>query len=178
MEDKNLSIIGGLLLCIVTGYWFWAVALTPHSVADPPWIFLDYANLIFHEAGHFVFIFFGDFLHILGGSLMQLLIPFITLIAFLRQSELLSAGFALFWLGESASNLSYYISDARSQLLPLLGGDSSGHDWTWLLTQTNHLASDTAIGSMVHSAAIIFMSAGLLTMLWAVYRTYTKRDTL
>jgi hypothetical protein len=36
--------------------------------------FLDRVDLVFHEAGHLIFGFFGEFIGILGGSLMQVLI--------------------------------------------------------------------------------------------------------
>jgi len=32
---------------------------------------LDGANLIFHEAGHVIFAFFGEFLQFLGGSITE-----------------------------------------------------------------------------------------------------------
>jgi len=37
--------------------------------------FLDRVDLVFHEAGHVIFGFFGEFIGLLGGSLMQVLIP-------------------------------------------------------------------------------------------------------
>ena len=37
--------------------------------------FIHGIDLIFHEAGHVIFGFFGQFLAVLGGSLMQVLIP-------------------------------------------------------------------------------------------------------
>ena len=37
--------------------------------------FLDRVDLVFHEAGHLIFGFFGEFIGVLGGSLMQVLIP-------------------------------------------------------------------------------------------------------
>ena len=39
------------------------------------WIFINYANVIFHEAGHVIFSFFGDFIHVLGGTLGEFLVP-------------------------------------------------------------------------------------------------------
>jgi hypothetical protein len=172
-EDKNTAIIGGSFLSLLCLYWFWALVFVPSTPDNPPWIFLDYATLIFHEAGHFIFLPFGEFMHVLGGSLNQLLIPAIVLIAFIRQKEGLSAGFALFWLGSSASNLSYYIADARAQQLPLLGGDPDSHDWTWLLTHMNLMSSDTAIGGVLHIIAIVTMIGGLYWMISSVYKKYT-----
>src|SRR5260370_7724831 len=38
-------------------------------------LFLDYANLIIHEGGHFFFSWFGETMHILGGPLGELIVP-------------------------------------------------------------------------------------------------------
>ena len=37
--------------------------------------FMHLINLPFHEAGHVIFSFLGDFLHVLGGSLNQVIVP-------------------------------------------------------------------------------------------------------
>ncbi len=46
--------------------------------------FLHGVNLVFHEAGHLIFGFFGQFVGVLGGSLNQVLIPAICVVAFVR----------------------------------------------------------------------------------------------
>jgi hypothetical protein len=173
MDSNRTGAFAGAFAFILGLYWFWVVVLVPHTASEPPWVFLDYANLIFHEAGHVLFMFFGDFLHVLGGSLTQLLIPGIVLWNFVRQGDSIAAGFTLFWLGQSASNVSYYIADARAQALPLLGGDPSGHDWTWLLSHMNVLSSDTFIGEVVRFVAVALMVIGLLWMGFAVYQKWT-----
>jgi hypothetical protein len=45
-------------------------------------------NLIFHEAGHVIFMPFGEFTMILGGSLMQCIVPAVIVYVFLvRESD-------------------------------------------------------------------------------------------
>ena len=39
--------------------------------------FLHLINLLFHEAGHIIFSPFGQFMTMLGGSLMQVLVPIV-----------------------------------------------------------------------------------------------------
>jgi len=172
--DKILKSIGQSLLLIVVIYWFKG-ALTPVPGEIFPWVFLDNANLIFHEAGHWIFYIFGQFLYVLGGSLTQLLIPLIVFLTFLRQQEdYYSAGFALFWLGESANNLSYYIADARAQQLPLISGDAL-HDWHWILNTLNLLPQDTLIGGIVRVLGIIGMLCGIIMMVMTIWKNFTQK---
>jgi len=78
--------------------------------------------LPFHEAGHILFGFFGRFIGVLGGSLMQLLVPAIVLCAFVYRRNVFGGAVGLWWLGESCLDLAPYIDDARAGQLMLLGG--------------------------------------------------------
>ncbi len=49
--------------------------------------FMHDVNLVFHEAGHVIFMPFGRFITVLGGTLNQLLIPFVVLCAFLLKTR-------------------------------------------------------------------------------------------
>ena len=44
-------------------------------IRRPQWFVLDWLNLPMHEAGHTVFVLFGEFIQFLGGTLMQLAVP-------------------------------------------------------------------------------------------------------
>ena len=72
-------------------------------------------NLTFHEAGHFLFGFFGnDTLAILGGSLNQCLIPFVVFLSFFYQRDRTGAAFALLWFFGNFIDVSIYMADAAS----------------------------------------------------------------
>jgi len=55
-------------------------------------LILDFVNLIIHEGGHFFFSWFGYTIMILGGTLVELLVPLLCAIYFFWQRE--AAGFA------------------------------------------------------------------------------------
>ena len=80
--------------------------------------FLDRVDLVFHEAGHWIFLAFGSTLTVLGGTLMQLLIPILLAGYFLLRRSFYSASVVLFWLGQSFFNVSVYARDARAMALP------------------------------------------------------------
>ena len=87
-DSSNRWIVIGSRAALVLGLAIWTVqfARTPISV-DAIRSFLHLPDLVFHEAGHIIFSPFGRFMTVLGGSLLQFLIPVIAAIAFVRQEE-------------------------------------------------------------------------------------------
>ena len=119
---------------------------------------LDSLDLAIHETGHLVFAFGGDFLALLGGTLLQLLVPVAFALALWRQGDRHGATVPLWWLGQSCWNVSVYIKDARAQELPLVGGGE--HDWAILLGERGLLPRDQEIGGAVYLAgALIYCLA-------------------
>lgn len=130
--------LGRLLFFLATGY---DPALPGYR--PPLGIFIiDTINLFIHEAGHWFLRPFGMFVHILGGSLVQCLLPLALVIVTLRQniSHVVYPGF---WLGENLLNVSVYIADAPSRKLKLIAKGLI-HDWNWLLSDNLDLASPLA----------------------------------
>lgn len=124
--------------------------------------FLDRVDLVFHEAGHVIFGFFGEFIEILGGSLMQLLIPAGIVVYFAVQGQKYSAAVTLFWVGQSLFNVSVYAKDARVQALPLLGGEDPLHDWNYILGRLHLLNWDQAVGNMIYLVGLAALAASVL----------------
>ena len=81
--------------------------------------FIHGIDLVFHEAGHVIFGFFGEFIAVLGGSLNQVLMPLIATIAFLRTRQPASATVTLWWTGQSLTDVAIYAADGRAKALPL-----------------------------------------------------------
>src|SRR2546426_9795990 len=82
--------------------------------------FIHGVDLIFHEARHVIFGFFGEFVAVLGGSLNQVLIPAIATTAFLRTRQCASAAVALFCTAQSRTDVAVYAADGRAVALPHL----------------------------------------------------------
>lgn len=120
-----------------------------------PFGFLHGSLLIFHEAGHMLFMPFGEFTMVLGGSLFQLMVPAFFVAYFGRRRDWYAAAFAGLYLAASFADVSVYIADARAGDLPLLGGERSNHDWTFLLIELELLDRDTLIGSYVMDVGML-----------------------
>jgi hypothetical protein len=120
----------------------------------------------------------GDFMAILGGSLMQVLMPLICLVVFVGKYRNAFGGAAtLWWVGQSIIDVAPYIYDARAQEMMLLGGvtgrDVPGyHDWNNLLDQLDILMWDHTLAQTAWSFGAVLMvcalgwGAGLLFLQW------------
>lgn len=152
---------------------FWKV-FARGTMPEPPGLLLailDGANLIFHEAGHVLFSPFGDFMQYLGGSLMQILIPGICAVYFWMHEQRASCAVALFWAGESLTNVAIYVADGRRMELPLIGGD---HDWNYLLDRLDLLNQAESLGRLVFVLGMIAILFSLGILIADLRRTWKQ----
>jgi hypothetical protein len=161
--------------------WWLRLLFTPLTGEALLNSFLHWIHIPFHEAGHFVFQFFGSFLHILGGTLGQLLVPLAVIIGFLRQDNPYGAAIGSWWLGASFMDCAPYINDARDRLLPLLSGvtgqeDWEGHDWYQLLSRLGWLRYDHFLARLSWGLGALLMAAALAWAAWVVWRQWGRAD--
>jgi hypothetical protein len=123
------------------------------------WHLLDFLNLPIHETGHLLFSWGGETIGVLGGTLFQLIIPLTFVWYFRRRGDQVGAAATLWWAGQNGFNIAVYVSDARAQALPLVGGGE--HDWTFLLGKWGLLQHDQSIGIGVRIVALITMSVAV-----------------
>ncbi|MCW9031847.1 MAG: zinc ribbon domain-containing protein [Gammaproteobacteria bacterium] len=151
-----------LVIYILFFVWGWSFIVSNHYSAELNNSFMHLVNLVFHEAGHVIFRLFGQFMSILGGSLLQLLVPVIFLFSFLKRKDTFAASIMLWWLAQSMMDLVAYIDDAQRQEMWLLGGvqgkDLPGiHDWNNILSQLGLLNYDHFLATLVSWLAIFVM---------------------
>lgn len=160
-------ILTGLLLL----YCFYYAGAGPDS-----WHFIDAVDLVIHEAGHVIFWPFGEFMHILGGSLNQVLLPLIFAGYFYWRKELYSAGLVLYWVAINFINVSIYAGDAVKLQLPLLTGDKDTHDWNQLLFRLGWLHHTALVSSIIFYAGIASMFAAFALSFYAAYSETKTSD--
>tara|TARA_B100001123_G_C14865565_1_gene849778 strand:+ start:210 stop:641 length:432 start_codon:yes stop_codon:yes gene_type:complete len=139
LAGRALTLLG----LAVWSVWFFNTHFL-HLVGPIPEInqsFMHTVDLVFHEAGHVLFIPFGTFMSVLGGSLGQLIMPATVMLVFLlTYQNPFAASVGLWWFGQSMMDFAPYIADARAGQIMLLGGvtgaDRPGyHDWTNILSR-------------------------------------------
>lgn len=147
----------------VLSYLSWQVLARGVSFSSPGLVLgiLEGANFIFHEAGHVLFSFFGQFLGVLGGSLTQVAIPVMCTGYFVRHHQSAASAATLFWTGESITHVAIYIADARLMRLPLHGGEGVIHDWNYLLAQLNLVNYAESVGRLAFALGVITILSAL-----------------
>lgn len=160
------------LIWVVLAVWGWEFITMDYRSAEIMNSWFHNVDLIFHEAGHMIFMPFGRYMMFLGGSLFQVLLPLIFVFAFLISNrDAFAASVCLWWAGQSLMDLAPYIADARALRMPLLGGGTGAdrpgsHDWANLLRPLGMLNQDTRIAAIVD-----FIGSGvlLIALAWGAY---------
>lgn len=139
--------------------------------------FMHNINLPFHEFGHLLFAPLGHFMAILGGSLFQVLLPLILLVAFsFFHQDNYAASVMLWWCGQSLVDLAPYIADAPYRALPLVGGGGEeSHDWGNLLTMTGSLESAQTFARSSFGLGVGIM---LVALFWGICLLLKQRRQL
>ncbi len=117
---------------------------------------LDNVDLAIHETGHLVFGPFGEFIGVLGGTLMQLLFPLAFAWYFWRRRDRHAATVAMWWVAQNLWNIARYAQDAQAQELPLVGGGE--HDWTYLLGAVGLLEHDQLVGQLIRVTGMLIFA--------------------
>lgn len=162
------------ILFFLWGWWFILAGMSWSSIGGS---FLHNVNLPFHEFGHILFSPLGRFMTLLGGSLLQVLLPLGLGAAFLWQyRDNFAASIMLWWSGQNFIDISPYIADASFRTIPLIGGlGKEAHDWGNLLTELGWLHYDYTLGK----ASFIFGSAlMILANIWGGYLLFQQQQRL
>jgi hypothetical protein len=147
--------------------WGWRIASMDIRSGEIGGSFMHGINLVFHEAGHVFFMFFGRFLHVAGGTLGQWLMPIIVGVALhWKNRDNFGASLALWWLAVNFMDAAPYAWDAADPVLPLLGGGTGAdrdHDWIIMLGDTGLLNRAHGVGRLLQVIGLVLM---LLANVW------------
>ena len=141
--------------------------------------FLHRPLLIFHEAGHVIFMPLGEWLSILGGTLGQLLMPLVLAAALLiTNRDPFGAAIGMWFLGVSLLDVAPYMFDALHPQLTLLNGqtgEEGGHDWIFLFSTMGLLPKAQLIGGLTHKLGALVIIAALSWAGWLLRQQYDRR---
>jgi hypothetical protein len=157
----------------------WSLWLITRSVADGEMAqsFIHGPLLVFHEAGHVLFMPLGQWMTVVGGALTQWLMPLVLGAALLwKNRDPFGAAFALWLLGVSVMDIAPYMYDALHPQLTLLGGgtgEDGGHDFIFLLDSVGLRHRAQWLGLLLHKlgASLVLLALGWAARLLLLQRS-------
>ena len=162
-------------LVFVTSMVLYGLFLLYAATNQDGFLFIDNANLVVHEGGHALFGWFGYKIGIMGGTLLQWMVPFLLATYFYYHRQLSGFVFCAFAFFENFLYTATYMADARAEALPLVSlGDSEyvEHDWNTMFSWWGLLLRDTQIAGFVRFLGWMGM-IGIL--MWLGCRYYLDR---
>ena len=171
----------GLRVVLLAGFWVWGVYLMTRDfrTGEMGESFIHGPLLVFHEAGHVLFMPFGEWMTILGGTLGQLLMPALLGAALLwKNRDPFGAAIGLWLLGVSILDVAPYMFDALQPQLMLLSGstgEAGGHDWIYLFSSVGLLPKAQLMGALTHKLGALVV---LLALAWASWLLALQRGRL
>ena len=148
--------------------WGWRLYAMDVSTGEMGGSFMHLVVLPIHEAGHVLFIPFGRFMTVLGGSLLQVLLPLVLMASFVfgfggSRRDNFAASLMLWWAAAAIIDVAPYIWDAFDPKLMLLGGktgaESDGHDWQNILGDLGMIRRAHLIAGIAHKLGLAVMLA-------------------
>lgn len=136
---------------------------------DGPFIWLHYPDLAIHETGHLLFMPFGHFLMVLGGSLTQIAFPAIFTGYFYWTKQYFSSALTLFWTGQNFMDVAVYMADAPYRALPLTTPNPDAHDWWQLFNLMNCMGQAELIAGITHWIGVLLYIASVVAGVYVAY---------
>jgi hypothetical protein len=166
--------------------WGWSLYALDVGDAEIMGSFMHLIVLPIHEAGHLLFIPFGRFMAVLGGSLFQVLLPLVLMASFMfgfggSRRDNFAASLMLWWAAVSIIDVAPYIWDAFDPKMTLLGAktgaESDGHDWQNILGDLGLIKKAHLIAGIAHKLGLVVM---LVAYAWGaalLYLQFHRRDS-
>lgn len=173
------SFHGRWVVLALLAFWSWSLIRDDFRDGEIFDSFMHNILLPIHEAGHVLLIPFGEFMTILGGSMLQLALPFAIAVAFvIRNRDNFAAALCLWWTSVSLLDLSPYIYDSLHPQLTLLGGhtgEDGPHDWIYLLGVFGQIPKAQFWGAMAHTLGTMMV---VFALIWAALILIRQKDNL
>jgi hypothetical protein len=127
-----------------------------------------------HEFGHVLFSPFGEFMHLLGGSLFQAALPLIFGGIFLvKNRDPFAAAVMLWWSAVAVMDIAPYAYDAHMPQHILLSGrtgDTGSHDFIDVLADLGLLKKAQTVGYVMHRFGVVMLLASFAWAAWIVWK--------
>jgi hypothetical protein len=131
-------------------------------------------DFILHEMAHMLTIFLPDIMTAAAGSFSELFLGVLLIWGAFKGKTYFASLFCFLWFMLSCQSTADYMSDARSEQLPLVNFDVSGaapiHDWNFVFGKLGLLEQDKLIGGTIGVIGIIAGAIGVILAGWVIYK--------
>lgn len=149
-----------------------------HTQSDLYMSMLDNMDFYIHEIWHVVFMLSGnEFVTILWGTLLQLIIPLVCLVWFYIQRDSFAVALCYAWIWTNIFYISTYSGDAENLSLPLFsmwGWWDIIHDWNYIFTHLWVLEHTDFISNSFKVIAIWFFIVFFVNTLFLIINKFRK----
>ena len=140
------------LAALIVACAFYGLFLLQAAQGSGILLMMDLVFVPIHEGGHLLFRFFGEFISVAGGTMLQLGVPLMLATWFIFHRQVMGTAFCLFFFFENWLYTATYMADARAQALPLVttgDPDFVEHDWYAIFSSLGVLNYDTKIAAAI-----------------------------
>src|SRR6267378_5977452 len=102
---------------LIAALAFYAILIGNAVLHGTLFQWFDLVFVPIHEGGHLLFGYFGQWIMVAGGTLLQLFVPFALTVYFIFKRQLLGTAFCAFFFFEQFLPIGIYMADARCQCL-------------------------------------------------------------
>ena len=178
-EDRYGILVYGLVLLHL-----WLAKVVLSLSWDPAsGSLIDTALMPIHEGGHTLFAFFGTFLAVLGGSLLQWLVPLFLVVGFVRQRDLyaICAGIVVFGVSLNSTYVymdsAFHLEKYPDMVFVTLGDaqQEATHDWQYLFGSLGMYHSSDAVVALMRVLSLGMLWCGWLAGAWVLGQCIVRR---
>jgi hypothetical protein len=135
------------------------------TVTPDHWSAMDSVNVMVHEAGHFFAGVNGGAVALLGGTVLQLLLPLaLTAYCTVKDDEH-AASLGVWWVGQSYLTLSTYMTNGIPASLPVSA--SGADDWSALFVRWDVVSLGAQYAQLSRGFGALIM---LVATMWGIFR--------
>ena len=132
-----------------------------------------------HEFGHILFMPFGEFMHLLGGSLFQAALPLVFGGIFLvKNRDPYAAAVMLWWSAVAVMDIAPYAYDAQQPQHVLLTGrtgETGAHDFIDVLGDLGLLTRAQTVGYVMHRFGVVMLLASFAWAAWITWMQFKRK---
>jgi hypothetical protein len=134
-------------------------------------------DFMLHEVSHVFTAFLPSLITASAGSASELILGLALIFGAFKTRSYFASLFCFLWFMLACQSVAGYMTDARSQSLPLVslggalnGSDQATHDWNFIFGKLSLLESDKLIAGIVSTIGIIAGIFGLIFSAWIIYK--------